>query len=186
MCGCYVLFLVVKEIGVDNLMNRISFLRALFVVFLGVSVPLLSGIISYSHDRWQYLASTTLYFIFVFAISWITCRIFNARIRALYPITGSPFLKMLLLCLSSSVIVGVFISTAMVSWLNLTDHSITWSRIRLAVLLSTIFSVIFTLLFEVARLSYERLNQRQIVRRLDKKWHKAEMNALKYEMDPHF
>lgn len=167
-------------------MNRDLFLRALFVVFLGVSVPLLSGIISYSHDRWQYLVTTTIYFIFVFAISWITCRVFNARIRAHYPITASPFLKMLLMCLTSSVIVGVFLSTATVSWLNLTDQSITWSRIRLAVLLSTIFSVIFTLLFEVARLSYERLNTRQVVRRLDRKWHKAEMNALKYEMDPHF
>jgi two-component system, LytTR family, sensor kinase len=167
-------------------MNRDSFLRALFVVFLGICVPLLSGILSYSLDRWQYIVSTTAYFIFVFAISWVACRVFNSWIRAHYPIAGSPFLKMLLLCLSSSMIVGILLSTATVSWVSLTDHSITWKRIRLAVLLSTIFSVIFTLLFEVARLSYERLNERQAVKRLGRKWHKAEMNALKYEMDPHF
>jgi sensor histidine kinase YesM len=155
-------------------------------VLLGVCIPLLSGIISYPVDRWQYIFSTTTYFIFIFALIWTTCRVFNARIRARFPISGSPFLKMLLLCLSSSLITGTLLSTATVLWLNLADYTITWNRIRMAVILSTISAVVFTLLFEVAYLSYERLMERRTVKKLDKKWHAAEMNALKYEMDPHF
>ena len=167
-------------------MNRDSFFRCLFVVLLGVSIPLLSGIVSYSSDRWQYIVSTTAYFILIVALSWTACRFFNGRIRARFPISGSPFLKMLLLCLTSSLIAAVLLSTAAVVWLNLTDRAITWSRIRVAVMLCTLSSVIFTLLFEVAYLSYERLNTKRTVKKLDRKWHKAEMNALKYEMDPHF
>jgi len=167
-------------------MNRDQLFRIIFVVLLGVSIPLLSGIVSYSVDRWQYIISTTAYFILTFALSWTACRVFNYRIRALYPITASPFLKMLLLCLSSSLIAGVLLSTATVVWLNLTDQTITWSRIQMAVALNTLSSVVFTLLFEVAYLSYERLKERRAVRSLDQKRQVAEMNALKYEMDPHF
>jgi len=167
-------------------MNRDSFFRCLFVVLLGVYVPLLTGVISYHVDHWQYIVTTSAFYILIYALAWSACRMFNARIRAHYPIAGSPFLKMLLLCFSSSLIVSAVLTAATIIWLHLSNQIVAWMPIQLTALLSTLAAVVFTLLFEVAYLSNERLQNWRKVKKLDRKWHKAEVNALKYELDPHF
>lgn len=167
-------------------MNRESFFRCLFVVLLGVYVPILSGVISYQVDHGQYIITTSAFYILIYAIGWSACRMINTRIRAHYPIAGSPFFKMLLLCFSSSVIMALVTSAATIIWLHLSHQIISWRSIQQTALLSTLAAVVFTLLFEVAYLSNERLQNWRRVKKLDRKWHKAEMNALKYELDPHF
>jgi two-component system, LytTR family, sensor kinase len=167
-------------------MNRDSFFRCLFVVLLGVYVPFLAGVISYQVDHWQYIITTSAFYILIYALAWTACRMFNAHIQERYPITASPFLKMLLLCFSSSLVAATALSAATIIWLHLSNQIVTWSPIKLTALLTTLASVVFTLLFEVARLSTERLHDKRTVKKLDRKWHKAQMNALKYEMDPHF
>lgn len=167
-------------------MNRESFFRCLFVVLLGVYVPFLAGVISYQVDHWQYIITTSGFYIFIYALAWSACRMFNARIRVHYPITGSPFLKMLLLCCTSSLVTSTVLAAATVIWLHLSHQMVTWAPIQLTSLLTIMAAVVFTLLFEIAYLSNERVQNWRAVKKLDRKWHKAEMNALKYEMDPHF
>lgn len=167
-------------------MKEYNFLRGLFIVLLGVSLPLLSGVISLHTSSLTLIAGAFLYFTFSFFCSWGVCLLIVKPLRRRYHLYNHPFLKMLLLCLVTTLISGVLISMATYGWIRQTQGSIIWGEVEPMIYLTLGAAVLFTLLFEVANLSRERAVDIRVVNQLDKKRTRAEIQALKNQLDPHF
>lgn len=166
-------------------MRHTNFFRGLFILLLGTFIPLLSGIDSYTYTRSGTL-DTHIYFTLAFLFNWGVCWYVVRNLRRHYHLYNYPFLKILLLCLTTSGITGALLTLEGWCWFLQKDLPVSWYPIELAMGMSMLAAILFTLVFEVAYLSYEKAADIRTVDDLDRRRQEAEMHALKNELDPHF
>ena len=165
-------------------MKRDNILRGLFIVLLGIVLPALSGVISWDTGSVSTIVLTSLYFIASFFFGWMICLWVVPQLRSRHQLASRPFLKILLLCLTTSFISASMLALATYAWQR--QGGVEWNVVETMVWLTMGAAVLFTLMFEVAKLSRERAVDVRVVRQLDKKRAKAEIQALKNQLDPHF
>ncbi len=167
-------------------MIRDTYLRALFIPLLGLLIPAISGMITYSNYSTPVLIGVHAYFIFISYCIWTGCTWIHQKLRTLYKISTNPFVKISSLCIVSALF-GVSIGLLLnLVWVRFSTEQIGWNNIFLFMAFTGLAVIIFTLIYEILYLSKERELDNKIVNQLDRERSHAEMTALKNELDPHF
>ncbi len=167
-------------------MIRDQYLRIIFIPLLGLLIPLTTGFISYGNYGIIETIAAHLYFILISYCIWIGCNWIHARFRTLYKVSANPFLKITSLCFVTALF-GTCIGTSLVLvWMKISGETFTWDQLYLFLLFTALAVIIFTLIYEVLYLSKERQIDDKVVTQLDAERSRAEMTALKNELDPHF
>lgn len=167
-------------------MIKDKFLKLLSIPVLGFGISYLSGIFTYSKYSPAGILGGMLYFFFVSFCIWRGCHWIHAKLRALYKEEEGVFYKIAMVCFTSSLyaisISGIFCFL----WMKISLETFTWIAVNKFVLLSIFAVIVFTLVYEVLYLSKERELDNKIVSQLDNELIRAEMIALRNELDPHF
>jgi sensor histidine kinase YesM len=167
-------------------MIKDKFLKLLSIPILGIGISYMAGIFTYDKYSTAGAIGGVVYFMFVSFCIWRGCHWIHARLRALDLADQSIFYKIALICFTSSLyaisVSGIFCFL----WMKISLENFSWMVINKFVLLSIFAVIVFTLIYEVLYLSKERELDNKIVNQLDNELTRAEMIALRNELDPHF
>lgn len=161
-------------------------LKIIFIPVLGVSLPLISGIISYGRYSFIELVGANLFFILTSFLIWMGCNWIHIKLRPLYKPISNPFSKIAAVTFVSVIYGACTGGLSAQIWLHTSKEAFTWSSVYRFILACVAAVTIFTLVYEILFLSKERELDTQIVDQLDKERSQAELQALTNEMDPHF
>ncbi len=167
-------------------MIRDYYLKIFCIPLLGIVIPLVSGNITYSKYTFPELILANCYFVFVSFCIWSGSQWIHRKLRPLFKINQSPFIKILSLCMISApygASIGVMLNMI---WLRFSREIFRWDNIFKFVLFISLAVVVFTLVYEILFLSKERELDTKIVDQLDRERTQAELTNLKNELDPHF
>lgn len=161
-------------------------LRILFIPLLGISLPLVSGILTYSNYTIAELAGANVFFILTSYLIWGGCNWIHARLRPLYIPISNPFSKIAAVCAVSALYGACAGGLASLVWLKMSKEVFSWIGVYKFIAVCIASVILFTLLYEILFLTKEREMDTKIVNQLDKEISQAELQALSNEMDPHF
>lgn len=161
-------------------------LKLLFIPFLGMFIPYISGIITYEKYSFNSLVFVFTYFVFVSFCIWQGCHILHIKLRRLYALNLNPFNKIGAICISSSICAGIVSGILGFVWMKFSLEVFLWIPFFRFILFSVMAAVLFKLIYEVIYLSKERERDNIIVDQLDNELNRVEMMALRNELDPHF
>ena len=167
-------------------MVKDTLLRIVFIPLLAFTISYVSGIITYSKYSALELSGASLYFLFVSFSIWQGCQWIHFKLRNLKTGNQNPYYKIGFVCVISGLY-GTCISGILgLIWLRISWENFHWDNLLKFILFSVLAVIVFTLLYEVLYLSKERERDLKIVSELDQELTRAEMIALRNEMDPHF
>lgn len=161
-------------------------LRFLFIPSLGIMIPYISGIISYSQYSLPKLLAIHLYFIFMSWSIWSFAAWLHHRIRGWFTLEQNTFIKISTVSLSNALFGGAIAGILTLIWYKFSKELFEWTPYFLTVILSVLAVIVFTLVYEILYLSKEREIDTKIVDQLDWERSVAEMSNLKNELEPHF
>lgn len=161
-------------------------LKIVFIPLLGISLPLISGIVSYTEYSFIELVGANVFFIFVSFAIWKGCYWIHTRLRPLYQPVSGAFSRVAAVSLVSGLYGGCTGGLSALVWLQLDHVRFSWTAIYIFILCCVSSVIIFTLVYEILFLTKEREIDTKIVDQLDKERSQAELQALTNEMDPHF
>jgi Putative regulator of cell autolysis len=167
-------------------MIKDTILRFIFIPTLGIVISFVSGIVTYERYDKMEIAGSSLYFIFVSFCIWRGCQWIHLKLRSLYTIEQNPFSKIMSVCAISGLYGSSVAGILCLLWMQFSKEDFHWNPITRFILLSLLAIVLFTLVYEVLYLSRERKLDNKIVAELDHELARAEMTALRNELDPHF
>lgn len=167
-------------------MRKEIVLPIVFIPILAIVISYFSGMITYQKYSAMEMIAAVSYFILVSACIWTGCQFIHARLRQLNWNVGNPAGKIA----TVTTISGLYgLCTAALFgaiWMQFSKELVTLKPQLLFTLLSFIAVIIFTLLYEILYLSKERQRDTIMVDQLDQELQKAEMTALRNEIEPHF
>ncbi|HVG43029.1 MAG TPA: histidine kinase, partial [Chitinophagaceae bacterium] len=159
--------------------------KLLFIPLIGILIPILSGLITYSNYSTPQLIFSNLFFILSWFIIWQGNVFIIAHLRNRKYLSNI-FLQLTTLCSLTAIVTGMvaFFSAAM--WQQTYLPYFQMQKAINYTLLSAVASIFITLMYEVLFLKKEVELDTKIVDQLDQERQHAEMNVLKNELDPHF
>lgn len=167
-------------------MIRDRYLKAIFIPLLGIFIPMISGIVTYTRYSAIEIIIANLFFIFTsFSIWWGSNWIHN-KLRPLFKRNTNPFVKIFSLCVISDIYGGAIGGILVMIWLKVSREDSNWSAVLKFLTLCALAITLFTLIYEVLYLSKERELDEKIVDQLDHERSQAELAILRNELDPHF
>jgi len=173
-------------IETDSAMIRDVYLKGVFIPLLGILIPQISGIITYTNYSVVENVIANFYFILVSLSVWLGCNWIHARLRTYFRVSSNPFLKIASIC-GVCAIYGLCLSGILVMlWFYFSKETFYWNNLYKFSVFGTLSVVLFTLIYEILFLSKEREIDEKIVHQLDQERSKAELDALNSEVDPHF
>lgn len=162
------------------------YLRILFIPLLGVMIPFLSDLITYSRYSLFEAIAANIYFISVSFCIWIGCTWIHSKLRSYYKIGGNPFPKIASLC-AICLLYGTSVGGMLaMMWVYVSREPFQWKSIYKFSMACGLAIIIFTLVYEILFLSKERELDSKIVYQLDRERSQAELEALRNELNPHF
>jgi sensor histidine kinase YesM len=167
-------------------MIRDRYLRILFIPLLGITIPAVSGILTYALYSPIVLIAANFYFIFTAFCIWMGSMWIHVKLRRSFTVSGSPFPKIASLwtiCLLYGVSVGTL---SLMIWFSISRDPFNWSNLFKFDILCALAIILFTLVYEILFLNKERELDSKIVIQLDRERSQAELEALRNELDPHF
>lgn len=167
-------------------MIRDYYLQIVCIPLLGIIIPIVSENITYSKHSTPVLIAANLFFIFTSFCIWQGSKWVHRKLRPLFTINKSPFIKIASLCALSAPFgasIGVFF---LMIWLKFSCEIFSWMNILKFAMVTSLAVVVFTLVYEILFLSKERELDTKIVDQLDRERTQAELTILKNELDPHF
>ena len=161
-------------------------LKLIFIPVLGISLPLIAGIVSYDRYTPLQLILINLFFILTSFTIWMGGNWIHSKLRPLYRPIANPFSKIATVCGVSAVYAACAGSLSVMAWQKMSKEDFGQPNVFrfIAVCISAV--ILFTLVYEILFLSKERELDTQIVDQLDRERSQAELQALTNEMDPHF
>jgi len=164
------------------------FLKMIFIPLLGISLPLISGIVTYNRYSAVELIAANSFFILTSFFIWKGCNWIHIKLRPLYKPISNPFSKIAAVCLVSALYGACTGGLSSLIWLKMSRESFSWPGADIYKFLAACVAavIIFTLVYEILFLSKERELDTKIVDQLDKELSQAELQVLTNEMDPHF
>ncbi len=167
-------------------MIRDRYLRALFIPLLGIFIPIISGIVTYSKYGLLQIVEANFYFIFCSFLIWTGSNWVHMKLRPVYRTGVNPFIKITSISLLS-ILCGISIGGILAMlWLKFSYEIFNWTNLFKFLVLCMLAIIVFTLVYEILFLSKERELDGKIVKQLDHERVQAEMTILKNELDPHF
>lgn len=167
-------------------MIKDKFLRFLFIPLLGISIPYLSNIITYSRYSALEIFSITIYFIFMSWSIWTFAAWLHHKIRTWFSLDQNTFVKISTISLTNALFGGAIAGILTLIYYRFSKEDFAWTNFILAVILSVFAVIVFTLVYEILYLSKEREIDSKVVDQLDWERSMAEMSNLKNELEPHF
>lgn len=161
-------------------------LKMIFIPVLGISLPLISGIITYKKYFLFELIAANSFFILTSFLIWKGCNWIHIKLRPLYRPISNPFSKIGAVCFVSAVYGACTGGLSSLIWLKISRETFSWAGIYKFIAACIAAVIIFTLIYEILFLSKERELDTKIVDQLDKELSQAELQVLNNEMDPHF
>jgi sensor histidine kinase YesM len=162
------------------------YLKGIFIPLLGILIPQISGIITYSNYSIAETILADFYFMLISLAVWIGCNWIHARLRAYFKVSGNPFLKIASVC-GVCGLYGLCLNCILVMlWFYFSREIFDWNNLYKFSVFCTLAIILFTLVYEILFLSKERELDAKVVHQLDQDRSKAELEALNNEMDPHF
>jgi LytS/YehU family sensor histidine kinase len=104
----------------------------------------------------------------------------------MYSIKQNPFPKIVSVCAISGLYGTAVAGLLSLLWIEFSREVFDWTPITKFILYSLLAVILLTLFYEVLYLSKERELDNKIVTELDNELARAEMTALRNELDPHF
>ena len=167
-------------------MVKDKILRFLFIPLLGIVIPYLSNIITYSHYSPLELVAIYIYFIFMSWSIWTCSRWLHLKIRNWFSLDQNTFIKISTVSMTNALFGGAIAGIFTLIWYKISKETFEWTPYFLAVFLSVLAVIVFTLVYEILYLSKERELDSKMVDQLDWERSVAEMSNLKNELEPHF
>ena len=167
-------------------MIKDTLFKALSIPILGVLIPLLSKLIRYPRLGWLEIIASNMLFIATAYIIWQGSVYIVSRVRRLALVERKFFLKLAMLCLSTSVYSFCVTSITALIWQRVFLSVIDTRPVIACGVISAGIVIFLTLMYEALFLSKERELDMKIVDQLDRERQNAELNSLKGELDPHF
>ena len=161
-------------------------LKIVFIPLLGICLPLVAGIVTYSRYSLFELIAANLFFILTSFLIWKGCNWIHIKLRPLYRPIANPFSKIATVCFVSAVYGACTGGLSSLTWRKISGEPFDRTDIYVFIALCIAAVIIFTLVYEILFLSKERELDTKIVDQLDKELSHAELQALTNEMDPHF
>ncbi len=162
------------------------YLRILFIPLLGVTIPFLSGIITYNLYSFPELIAANLFFILTSFIIWMGSYWLHTKLRPLYIPASGPFPKIATVS-ATTALYGVCIgSLSSFTWYKFSNDFFNWNNFYKFIAICVVAVLVFTLLYEILFLTKERELDSRLVDEMDRELTQAELLALTNEMDPHF
>ncbi|HTD93186.1 MAG TPA: histidine kinase [Chitinophagaceae bacterium] len=161
-------------------------LRIVFIPLLGIGLPLISGIITYSEYSPLQLVLADLFFILTSYLIWQGCNFIHSRLRPLYKPISNPFSKIAAVCFVTGLYGACTGGLSSLIWMKISLEKFDVTGVYKFIAACVAAVIIFTLIYEILFLSKERELDNKIVDQLDRERSQAELQALTNEMDPHF
>lgn len=161
-------------------------LRIIFIPLLGISLPLVSGIVTYNLYSVPELIAANLFFILTSFAIWSGSSWMHGKIRSLYAPLSNPFSKIATMTFAEGIFGACIGSLSAFLWLEFSREPFNWDNIWKFIILCVMAVIVFTLIYEILFLSKERELDTRKVRQLDRERSQAELQALTNELDPHF
>ncbi|MBC7830368.1 MAG: histidine kinase [Chitinophagaceae bacterium] len=171
---------------VSNRVNDIVF-RLLLIPFCGIGIPLVTGLINADHlDDWK-TKIEFLYTIGIAFIIWHANRYILIVLRPYFPRFKKPFKKiatLLLIVLAFTIPISTIL---IIGWYWIFEKGIVdWKMLTDNVFVIAIAVVFITPLYEILFLVKEALIDRIGREQLEFEKNRAELEAIKNQIDPHF
>ncbi|MBL7737705.1 MAG: histidine kinase [Chitinophagaceae bacterium] len=167
-------------------MIKDALLKIIFIPLLGISLPVISDIISYDLYSIPELIAANIFFIFTSFLIWTGCNWIHVRLRPLYAPVSKMFSRVTTVCFISALYGACTGGLSSFIWIKMSRETFEWAGIYKFIAVCVAAVLIFTLVYEILFLSKERELDTKIVDQLDKERSQAELQALTNEMDPHF
>jgi sensor histidine kinase YesM len=161
-------------------------LRTIFIPLLGITLPVISGTVTYELYSVPELILVNLFFILTSLLIWTGSNWMHGKIRVLYAPQSNPFSKIATVCFAEGVYGASIGGLAVFCWLSFSRESFHWMTVYKFVSVCVLAVIVFTLVYEILFLSKERELDNRIVLQLDRERSQAELQALTNELDPHF
>ncbi len=161
-------------------------LRLLFVPLLGVSIPFISGVVTYPFDSTLTLVVVNLYFILMSWSIWISSSWLHAKVRKLFTIHRNAFVKIVTVCSINALFGGAITAIYVLVWYKISGEIFSWQSLLLCTIFSLLAVIVFTLIYEILYLNKERELDTKIVGQMDWERSRTQMSILKKEIEPHF
>lgn len=167
-------------------MIKDKFLRFLFIPLLGIGIPYLSGVITYSLYSSLELISISIFFIFMSWSIWAYSTWLHHKIRTWFTMDQNTFVKISTISLTNALFGGAIAGILTLIFYKISQETFAWTNYLLTVILSVLAVIVFTLVYEILYLSKEREIDSKVVDQLDWERSMAEMSNLNNELEPHF
>jgi hypothetical protein len=167
-------------------MTRDTYLRILFIPVLGVSLPVISGLITYRNYTVLQLAAANTFFILTSLTIWAGSHWMHKRFRLLFSSNTNPFIKLITVCTSSALYGSSIGAFSFLVWLKVSGEAFNRNNAWKFIALCIIVVIVFTLIYEILFLSKEREIDTKLVNDMGRELSQAELLALSNQMDPHF
>jgi two-component system, LytTR family, sensor kinase len=167
-------------------MIKDKFLRFFFIPLLGIVIPYLSGVITYSLYSPLELIAISVFFIFMSWSIWVCSTWLHHKIRTWFKLDQNTFIKISTISLSNALFGGAIAGILTLIFYKISKENFVWTYYLLTVILSVLAVIVFTLVYEILYLSKEREIDSKVVDQLDWERSMAEMSNLKNELEPHF
>jgi hypothetical protein len=167
-------------------MIKDALLKVIFIPFLGMGLPVISGIITYDKYSIAELIAANIFFILTSFIIWAGCNWIHIKLRPLYAPQPKLFSKIATVSFASALYGACIGGLASFIWVKISREAFNWTGIYKFIAVCIAAVIIFTLIYEILFLSKEKEMDNKIVNQLDKERSQAELQALTNEMDPHF
>lgn len=167
-------------------MIKDKILRLVFIPLLGIIIPYLSEIITYSNYTLFGNIAANFYFISLSFFIWQGSSWIHHSLRPLLAAKRNPFIKIVSIGFTSSLYGGALCWLYGITWFKIAPEVFSWSPIFKSTSFSALAVILFTLIYEVLYLSKEREIDELVVSQLDMERSKAEMSVLQKQLEPHF
>ena len=167
-------------------MIKDALLKVIFIPLLGVSLPLIAGLISYEKYSVFQIILINLYFIGTSFTIWKGCNWIHFKLRPLYAPLRGLITRIASVCFVSGVYACCIGLLSSLLWMSYSGEDFIWNTIFKFVTLCIAAAIVFTLVYEILFLTKEREIDTKIVDQLDRERSHAELLALANELDPHF
>jgi sensor histidine kinase YesM len=158
----------------------------LFIPLLGIIIPAVSGIITYSLYSPVGIIAANLEFILTSFCIWRGSNWIHSKLRNSFKVGGNPFPKIVSLC-AICLLYGASVGTiSTMIWFYISKDNFSWNGLFKFNILCALSIILFTLVYEILFLNKERELDSKIVKQLDRERSQAELEALRNELDPHF
>jgi sensor histidine kinase YesM len=160
-------------------------IRFLFIPLLGLIIPLVSGFYHYETLTFTEIIIANCYSIFISLCVWQGGCTIIYKCRQLLP--NNTFIKISTLCFLTVLYAAIVATILSGVWLFFTAaHHIDWKILMSNTMAVCIAVIVFTLIYEILFLSSENQIEHIKSMQLDTALTKAQLTALKNELDPHF